>query len=109
VGRGAPWSTGSNPGTSGQNTHNVTSSDKFPIASLKKPLKLGSKGDLVKQLQILLNKKGFIIASSGLGSSGKETVIFGPKTKTAVVKFQKTHHLKPDGVVGPKTWTVLTQ
>lgn len=32
---------------------------------------------------------------------------FGAKTEAWVYKFQKTHHLQEDGVVGPKTWAVL--
>lgn len=32
---------------------------------------------------------------------------FGPKTEAAVMAFQRTHGLQPDGVVGPKTWSEL--
>lgn len=32
----------------------------------------------------------------------------GPKTRTAIKAFQKDHHLKADGVVGPKTWAKLS-
>ena len=32
---------------------------------------------------------------------------FGPKTKAAVIEFQRTFGLVADGVVGPKTWNVL--
>ena len=35
------------------------------------------------------------------------TGFFGPITKNALIQFQKAHNLKPDGVVGPKTWKVL--
>ena len=31
----------------------------------------------------------------------------GKKTKKAVKKFQLAENLKPDGVVGPKTWDEL--
>lgn len=31
----------------------------------------------------------------------------GPKTKRAIVEFQKAKGLKPDGKVGPKTWREL--
>lgn len=56
-------------------------------------LKLGSKGDDVITLQILL----------GINSDG----IFGPKTDTAVKTFQREHRLTADGIVGQKTWTEI--
>lgn len=31
----------------------------------------------------------------------------GPRTKRAIVEFQKANGLKPDGKVGPKTWAEL--
>ena len=33
----------------------------------------------------------------------------GPKTKSAVMEFQKKHNLKADGVVGQKTWSEMKQ
>lgn len=56
-------------------------------------LKLGSKGESVKQLQRIL----------GLTADGD----FGPKTDAAVKQFQKNNNLKEDGIVGDKTWQVL--
>jgi peptidoglycan hydrolase-like protein with peptidoglycan-binding domain len=32
---------------------------------------------------------------------------FGPLTEAAVRRFQRDHHLIPDGIVGPKTWATL--
>ncbi len=46
-------------------------------------------------LQKLLNRGG-----AGLNPDG----IFGPKTKKAVVDFQRPRGLKPDGKVGVQTW-----
>jgi len=37
----------------------------------------------------------------------KEDGAFGIDTSIAVINFQKQHNLKPDGVVGPKTWKIL--
>lgn len=34
---------------------------------------------------------------------------FGPETHAAVVRFQRTRGLAPDGVVGPRTWHALTR
>jgi hypothetical protein len=76
---------------------------------LVRTLRLGMSGDDVKELQKLLNQKGFAVAASGPGSQGQETKLFGLRTYRAVVAFQKAHNLKPDGVVGPKTWAMLTR
>ena len=40
---------------------------------------------------------------------GKVDGKVGPRTKNAVVEFQKQHNLKADGVVGQKTWNELKQ
>lgn len=56
-------------------------------------LKLGSKGDTVKQLQKTLN-----ITVDG---------IFGKDTEKAVKEFQLKNKLTADGIVGAKTWQAL--
>lgn len=56
-------------------------------------LKLGSKGEEVKKLQIKL----------GVDPVGN----FGPKTEEAVKKWQKLNGLTPDGIVGDMTWKKL--
>jgi peptidoglycan hydrolase-like protein with peptidoglycan-binding domain len=56
-------------------------------------IKRGSKGNLVKYLQLRL----------GLVDDGD----FGPKTEAAVKKLQKEYGLTADGVVGPKTWSKI--
>jgi murein L,D-transpeptidase YcbB/YkuD len=52
----------------------------------------------VRSLQYLLVQHGAKIPVSG---------VFGVRTKAAVIKFQKAHHLTADGVVGAKTWNAL--
>jgi N-acetylmuramoyl-L-alanine amidase len=58
-------------------------------------LKLGSKGEKVKELQRLLK----------LNDDGN----FGPNTRTAVINFQKSNGLKDDGMVGVRTWSKLSE
>ncbi|MEW5754747.1 MAG: TIGR02594 family protein [Pseudomonadota bacterium] len=65
-------------------------------------LKLGSKGDEVKQLQKLLNEK--LKITPKLSEDGD----FGKRTDAAVKQFQIAKNLGVDGVVGPKTWEALT-
>lgn len=59
----------------------------------KVTLRVGSRGDAVRDLQTLLS----------INPDG----IFGAKTKEAVVSFQKSRNLTPDGIVGTKTWNAL--
>jgi peptidoglycan hydrolase-like protein with peptidoglycan-binding domain len=52
----------------------------------------------VRSLQYLLRARGAGIAVDS---------VFGSATKAAVVAFQRSRHLRVDGVVGPQTWTSL--
>jgi len=52
----------------------------------------------IRSLQYLLVQHGAKIPVNG---------VFGTRTKAAVLKFQKAHHLTADGVVGSKTWNAL--
>lgn len=74
-----------------------------PIGVLKnKTLKLGMRNDSdVKILQIYLN----MMQKTTLAVDGN----FGPKTKLAVVAFQKSKGLNPDGVAGSKTIEIMNQ
>ena len=62
-------------------------------------LRVGSKGSQVTSLQQRLKEMGYF--------QGNTTKYFGPITKNAVINFQKFQSLKPDGIVGPKTWNAL--
>ncbi len=61
-------------------------------------LRVGSKGEDVKQLQEFLGEHGYDI---------KTDSIFGPQTKQAVEDFQKQRRVKVDGVVGKQTKKAL--
>jgi peptidoglycan hydrolase-like protein with peptidoglycan-binding domain len=69
--------------------------DRFPL------LKLGARGNDVQRLQRLLNIH--LDNDEQLKVDG----IFGPKTRVAVLEFQKEEDLKPDAIVGRDTWFSL--
>lgn len=54
-------------------------------------LKIGDKGEDVRRLQIFLNTHGCSVAKKGAGSPGKETVLFGPALKAAIVRCQQAN------------------
>lgn len=56
----------------------------------------GSSGSDVTRIQRELKAAGF--------NPGPIDGDFGPRTKSAVVAYQKKYHLTVDGIVGPQTW-----
>lgn len=68
----------------------------FSVLSLSKH---GSTGEEVIAIQTRLNELGYF--------NGEIDGVFGSKTKSAVVKFQKDNNLTPDGIVGSKTLQAL--
>ena len=64
-------------------------------------LKNGSRGELVKQLQTMLNEKGY--------SAGNADGIFGNNTERAVKALQSAAGIAADGKVGKNTWTALVE
>lgn len=62
-------------------------------------LNKGSRGTEVTKLQTALKKLNF--------NPGAIDGIFGSKTEEAVINFQKSQQLVPDGIVGQKTWAKL--
>jgi len=62
-------------------------------------LRIGSKGDLVRELQSKLKELGF--------DPGPIDGIFGNRTRKAVVKFQENKKLEAVGIVGPITLKAL--
>ena len=59
----------------------------------------GSRGSAVRAAQVQLNKYGYGLAVDG---------IFGSRTRSATVAFQRSRGLSADGIIGPNTWRRLT-
>lgn len=98
---------GWNPGTS----YNLDALPDAVLQSLTDPATLnqptnrpmirrGDRGEAVRLLQSLLQAKGYTLEADG---------IFGPATEIAVKAFQTAAHLSVDGIVGPNTWSALSQ
>ena len=65
---------------------------------------IGSSNTDILYLQVFLNRVGFPVAKSGIGSKGLENKRFGPATLSALIKFQKANNIKPAvGYLGPIT------
>jgi murein L,D-transpeptidase YcbB/YkuD len=73
----------------------VTQAKPQPAAVSNPVLALGSFGPEVRALQIRLKRLGFL--TGGIDST------FGPQTKAAVIAFQRSRKLTPDGIVGRQT------
>lgn len=69
-----------------------------PVPCEEKVFGLGDEDRCVFYIQRLLNKRGFGLVDDG---------VFGPKTERAVIRFQKNHRLRADGIVGARTWASL--
>ena len=61
-------------------------------------LKKGSRGEEVKAWQMLLKENGYPLLIDG---------VFGNMTMEAVMDWQDKHGLRPDGIIGPKTWATV--
>ncbi|MBW4629955.1 MAG: peptidoglycan-binding protein [Brasilonema octagenarum HA4186-MV1] len=62
-------------------------------------LRFGNTGSTVRTLQRLLISNGYFVQIDG---------VFGALTEVAVKAFQSSRGLKADGVVGARTWAVLS-
>lgn len=69
------------------------------VQSITTTYQTGSTGDNVREIQSLLTQRGY--------SPGPVDGIFGPLTKTAVMRFQSDRGITIDGIVGPTTWAML--
>ena len=104
-------SVASGPYRSSNNSAGVTSdmrasllnvADGRPDDVFKTGFDVGSSGDIVRQLQISLKVLGLLDGSSVTG-------YYGPKTRAAVMAFQKRQGLDQLGNVGPKTRAALNR
>ena len=77
----------------------VQSAEVTVIAEQTLTLKQGSRGETVKKIQQKLKRWGYY--------SGAVDGIYGAKTKSAVIYFQRRNGLKADGIVGTKTFQAL--
>lgn len=64
-------------------------------------LGLGSAGEYVRSVQLLLIGRGYSCGSSGADGE------FGICTEFAAAAYQREHGLEPDGIVGVRTWKRL--
>lgn len=75
----------------------------LPVCNFQKDLELGMVDEDVRCLQQYLNASGYLVAPSGVGSSGHETNIFGNLTKAAVIRWQRAKGLPGSGFFGPQS------
>ena len=80
------------------NTHK-NSTANHSTANRSTALTVGSRGERVKTAQNLLKQQGFYTASVN--------GVFDNKTRSAVMKFQKSKGLRADGIIGRRTLTYL--
>ena len=80
----------------------------FTPTAFTRTLATGAQGNDVESLQQYLNAHGFAVATTGPGSPGHETTIFGRATKAALMKFQKANGIPATGFFGPITKAFIT-
>jgi len=88
------WS-GRDPGPYGRGSPGAGPVDRTPT------LRKGDKSKAVRRAQRLLREWNIGVARPRVDGS------FGPRTKRAVEQFQRIRGLKPDGVIGERTWRRL--
>ena len=83
-----------------QEFRNVAGTLEYPGT----PLRVGSGGQNVRLMQtFLMNLRPRHQSIPQIKIDG----IFGPKTQSAVVAFQRLFGLAPDGIIGPLTWNAI--
>lgn len=102
----------------GRNGHGYFGEDYLPRVlqggtavelTFPKDLSFGMSDPDVRRLQKVLNSiSATQIATTGIGSPGKETDYFGALTQAAVKRYQALHNLPTTGYVGPLTRATLS-
>jgi hypothetical protein len=86
-------------------TTTTTTSGTVPAAcvgvTFSRNLRVGMSGQDVMCFQVLLNTHGYVLAASGAGSPGHETMYFGLRTLASVRKWQVAQGWTPANQVGP--------
>lgn len=88
--------------------HSAKPKIKTKKPTVKRNLKLGSKGADVVTLQKFLIKKNSGPAATALAKN-KANGVFGQLTKDALIEFQKIKGLTSDGVAGNKIFSLYAK
>lgn len=90
-------------GESGKESASQSSAAAVPLrCRVSLPiLQVGDAGEAVWAGQMLLQGRGYPVGPSGCDGE------FGPRTRSAMRRFQLAHGLECDGVLGPESWGCL--
>jgi hypothetical protein len=77
------------------------SEGEMPVENVKPTLRKGDSGPAVIEVQEILTQCGY--------NPGSVDGKFGTNTRNAVIAFQTSENLDPDGIVGRKTWDALAR
>lgn len=95
------------PKYTGQTTAQTPTAPLVGYAIYLEEISEGATGSFVKAVQTLLILRGYSCGHIFYNGSERADGEFGPKTKQAVMDFQKANGLEVDGTVGAKTMTAL--
>jgi uncharacterized repeat protein (TIGR02059 family)/uncharacterized delta-60 repeat protein len=103
-----PQATSTATSTVVNNQNNTKTPNNTTPVSFTRNLQLNSRGEDVRNLQRFLNQNGFSVSASGAGSPGRETNLFGPATRRALIRYQQANNIRPAiGFFGPVTRAMI--